>query len=134
MAYISIRFMIGLGDPSDPRSRKSEEMPREATEQDRVYFRKQLAMDKLRTVYEQGDFKPGRGVWRGTFEESLIFETIQEDSAQMRQDAQGYARALALSLGQDAVALAIAPTDFYLIGQDGNQVPSPEPPSDPSRG
>lgn len=133
---LSIRFLIGLGEPTTPRTVDTEMEARMAPEGYRygqlVKYksdpmrqrqRERRAQTILGDAYECGAFFKGQGVWKGAREESLMFETILDidrSAIKDRQDAEDKARdiakRLANVLGQEAIGLVFAPMDFELIG------------------
>ena len=130
---LSIRFLIGLGEPSTPRPVNEELEARMAPEgyrygqlgkhnSDPIRQRERRARTVLGDAYECGSFFMGKGVWKGQREPSLMFETVLDvrtSEITRRQDAEDRARDIAKRLsnvlGQDAIGLVFTPVDFELV-------------------
>lgn len=137
---LSIRFLIGLGEPTQPRSVDVElearlasalggpgayRYPELTITEHRLTQRERRARTILGDAYACGAFFKGQGVWQGAREDSLMFETILDivpSAIGRRQDAEeaarDVARRLANVLGQDAIGLVFTPVDFELVGVD----------------
>lgn len=113
MKHVSIRFLIGLGDPSDPSKLRPAQLARPASV--RARMREALAREALAGAYDVGGLYSGEGYWKGTPEPCIMFETIQEDSDEVRERARSVARRLRETLEQDAIGLVFAPVAFELI-------------------
>lgn len=135
---LSIRFLIGLGEPTQPKAVDIDREARDATTWggDGAYRYPELTLTahrptqrerRARTIlgdaYECGSFFRGQGVWKGAREDSLMFETILDidrSAISRREDAEerarDIARRLANVLGQDAIGLVFTPVDFELVG------------------
>jgi hypothetical protein len=108
--HLSIRFLIGLGDPTD---RELEHEWATLTNPDeRSALRRVRADSILGRAYDCGGAYFGEGLWRGNVEHCMQFETIVEDQPLARNDARLVASTLASSLGQDAVGLVFTPVEF----------------------
>lgn len=112
--HVSVRFLIGLSsplDPIDPGARAVLAKERRAR-----------ATELLPRAYDVGAFYYGAGVWKGSGEPCMSFETIQPYTGCMsREDvarrARGIARELAAELSQDAIGLVFSNVELELIAQ-----------------
>ena len=107
MQHLSIRFLIGLSKASDP----GYPSDREADE------RAGAALGILSYTYPSLLAVRGKGYWNSAPEPTLVAEVIVPDTGEgARAKAVDVARVLAQALGQESVALAIAPVQFRLEG------------------
>lgn len=114
MSHVSIRFLIGLSAPDDPGASHSA-------------ARRWSALRILGGSYEALGAYSGTGFWRGSQEPCMMVETVQPDTVDARELARSIAHALAVELGQEAVALTFAPIAFEIIGQDWTPTEGIEP-------
>lgn len=105
--HVSIRFLVGLASPQDPLD------PAQATLQHKGRRARVEAL--LTRAYDVGAFYYGAGVWKGTGEPCLSFETIQPDDERERERARAIGREIRAELEQEAVGLVFTPVDFELV-------------------
>lgn len=110
MKQTRVTYYVGLSAAHDPSLIERRKVRR------RMHFQRLIIVERMLTAaYDAGTFTDARGLWCGTHEPTLLFQTICTDDETTRTRARRIAADIRYALEQECVGLSFEPVDFETI-------------------